>query len=153
MKGVPIRLATWGDETGFANLALVSGIPTVYSMAVVGHGLIEDREWWAIGYGFGGHSVRGATFYQLDALFYTLFETEAVKCRNAVHRVRFAVYAGVSLNTWASTDADGEAIIPWSILREKVGRTHVTVWPGSFPRRRLTGGGPAPIHFINAMAG
>ena len=142
VKGVPIRLNTWGDETGFTNIGLVSGLPNVYSMLVVGYRSHETPKWWAVGYGVGAHIDRGATFYQVDWVTTAMFNEDDPETDEAISRLRcavgrqlgnrFAVYAGASLNVWTSSVSGGDSIIPWSLASGEVDKTHINFWPGLY---------------------
>jgi hypothetical protein len=142
VKGVPVRLNTWSDETGFANIGIVSGLPNIYSMFVVGYRSYDTPKWWSVGYGFGAHVTRGANFYQFDWVTSAMINEDDPEYNENISRLRFAlgrqlasrfsVYAGASLNVWTSDVSDGDAFIPSLSRSTKIEGTHVTFWPGVY---------------------
>jgi hypothetical protein len=91
VKGVPVRLNTWSDETGFANIGIVSGLPNIYSMFVVGYRSYDTPKWWSVGYGFGAHVTRGANFYQFDWVTTAMFNEDDPEFNENISRLRFAL--------------------------------------------------------------
>ncbi|MEW6755449.1 MAG: hypothetical protein AB1505_31400 [Candidatus Latescibacterota bacterium] len=152
VAGVPVRLCAWGDETGFANTAVVSGTPTFYSLLGAGvRGEDDHPRWWTVTTGFGAHLVRGATFCEVDGLSQMLAQgddfasgtNQITRLRVAVGRqlaARAAAFVGVSLGLFTSEETGGGDLLPWTLADGWVGEddgVYVALWPGVYAGMRF----------------
>ncbi|MFA6111672.1 MAG: caspase family protein [Candidatus Latescibacterota bacterium] len=135
-----LNLGAWRDESGLSGITLASGSRTFFTAFSLGGRWDESGpEVLALGFGAGGHRLRGDWFGEADATVHLLVsdvdqprqENWLVRARGTVGRRltgHLSAFAGLSANLLSRGD-DPALISPWGGSGIDLGH-NLAAWPG-----------------------